>query len=650
MARVNSVDETKPTEVSATTQSVRDNFSVLKTSDERVFDVVAHYGADKTGATGATTAFELAMTDALAAGVNVITVPTGSYKMDASYTIPYGGHINFQGDAKILVNNQTITLNGTYTANGKPRFDYSSGGSAIVNEFLRATDIKSPSKHKGGNSTTWYETNYTLTNSSSGSVSSYSTGDVRIVSEQGESLFLELNFTGFANQIKVSFQDVDGNDKNGGSASYTTQMVSSVPASSELKTMFDADGLEKKVLIEVMGTPLEGGTFNEEYFRDLRRIKVVVNSHVPDQDANFTLISIKYGWKNRKNLKIKPPKSGLGFRHISMRNANDGDSTDDSYPLYSDTSTQWYKKNLDNFMLEYKPDSLRLPINYKGIIPAGVIDHDVLDRLKEFLIYASKYDLNIVISLNHSFTDSGFQPTRQILNADIDTDLEAETMAGYAANVVEFINSFPNIYGWDLENEINFLRFERATPITSVQLDKYLSEISTEVLAVSKKPRIITMSSGINANLFINWALAYGEILDKHSYGSGTGFQNLMFSDKPYISLESGQSDDLSGSTTDLTVALRYSENIGIWNSFADSFYTGSAYVSGLDDVFLAKNPNTIAPWNDLPVGNFLADDATDLTALETYIGKGGHVWQKLPATGEAAGWIRIDDGTWETF
>ena len=119
MARTNSVDSSKPTTVSATTASVRSNFAVLKASDERVFDLVAHYGCDPTGATANQSQVQAAVNDCLAAGGGTILVPVGKIQLagivtvkgadTVESTVPVGLKIvNFKGvskkDSKFYVN------------------------------------------------------------------------------------------------------------------------------------------------------------------------------------------------------------------------------------------------------------------------------------------------------------------------------------------------------------------------------------------------------------------------------------------------------------------------------------------------------------------------------------------------------------------
>jgi len=87
MARTNSVDSAVPAAVNASTANVRANFSVLKNSDERVYDVVAHYGADSTGATDDTTKIQAAIDDVESAGGGIVRLPSGVFKVTQQLTI-----------------------------------------------------------------------------------------------------------------------------------------------------------------------------------------------------------------------------------------------------------------------------------------------------------------------------------------------------------------------------------------------------------------------------------------------------------------------------------------------------------------------------------------------------------------------------------
>lgn len=345
---------------------------------------------------------------------------------------------------------------------------------------------------------------------------------------------------------------------------------------------------------------------------------MLLNTNVNDQDSQFTIQEVKYGFVNDKNVRRVGSNFKIGKNYVAIRGSWDefGTITQEFYD--TDASLERMKLEVDRYLKVLPIDGIRFPIYYKNLTTTGNVYPDKMLRVKKMLDHINSYGLSAIVTLNHFFV-SGFDD-KIVIGTDIDTSNKRQEMADRAALVTNELQYHPSILVWELENEVNVAHTNRYSGLSFEDVRDYVHRIDKTVKRdldggglYDYKTNIPTSVSYSGTKQHKYWlgSMNAGDIIDIHAYGIGL----LVPYDfgKPIISTECETQSEVQSQK-------RYSITVSPWHQYVakvtasydqDVVEEIRTYNDGTYDIpeFTGRfiHPNNVTP---------ITPDNTDITQL----------------------------------
>lgn len=495
-----------------------------------------------------------------------------------------------------------INLKNGYIASSCP-FLIDSGGSVIGAE--KNFNFKEPNTYNDHNE--FIECNYDISSyfSSATNVGTFTSADIPFTMENGD-LVIKIDYTGLFNNMTLQTRDAAN--------SFLSQYLNNTSGSfsdlsSDIKTLFSGDGKSKTIYLKFDLT---------DQLTDIRSIRLLLNTNVNDQDSQFTIQEVKYGFVNDKNVRRVGSKFKIGKNYVAIRGSWDefGTITQEFYD--TDASLERMKLEVDRYLKVLPIDGIRFPIYYKNLTTTGNVYPDKMLRVKKMLDHINSYGLSAIVTLNHFFV-SGFDD-KIVIGTDIDTSNKRQEMADRAALVTNELQYHPSILVWELENEVNVAHTNRYSGLSFEDVRDYVHRIDKTVKRdldggglYDYKTNIPTSVSYSGTKQHKYWlgSMNAGDIIDIHAYGIGL----LVPYDfgKPIISTECETQSEVQSQK-------RYSITVSPWHQYVakvtasydqDVVEEIRTYNDGTYDIpeFTGRfiHPNNVTP---------ITPDNTDITQL----------------------------------